>query len=309
MQNAGEEECQAVINIDDGFYFKHVFLPINLLKDHINLELTPESLYFEFVDELGLSYSKVTFFTDKIKDYKYNFTDDLGNLIPSHSLGFKAEEMITSAKGITKQDGVKISLMKEAHLLKVIPRKQSFKADEAIYDSFVNVLHSQEIAFECAEYNTDYSFKIPVKTFSEFCGVSINKKCYYVDVYGYREGAIFIGKHSDNQMASRFIGGVTPHLPEETTKKIDITTPNATKKTINIIDEGDMLLYIRIPIKIIKAITKFNNFAIKNSYIYFTIESGKPLRISVDIGNFGNYTLLISQKPSNIPIKKKKNKM
>ena len=308
MNNANDDNCQAIINIDDGFYFKHLFLPINLLKDHINLELTPNSLYFEFVDELEISYSKISFNIDKIKNYVYNFTDENGDLLPSYSMGLKAEEMITSAKGITKQDGVKISLLKDAHLLKVIPRKPSLKSDETIYDSFVSIIHTQEIAFNSAEYNSDYSFKVPVKTFSEFCGVSINKKCFCVDVYGYKEGAVFIGRYPDNQMATRFIGGITPILPEETTKVLNIVNSNSNKKTINIVDHSDMLLYIRIPIKIIKAITKFNNFALKNSYIYFTVEYNKPLRISVDIGNFANYILLISHEAKSFQSKKKKNK-
>ena len=308
MNNDDEDQNQVLINIDDGFYFKNIFLSVNLLKDHINVELSPDSLFLEFVDETNRSYSKITIFTSKIKNYVYNFRDDNGDLKPYHSMGFKADEMITSAKSITKHDGVLITLEKGLHLLKIVPRKSSLKDGENIYDSFVNLLGAQELVFDDAEYSVDYSFKTPVKTFSEFCGVSINKKCLYIDVYGYKNGAIFVGKHSESKMATRFAGGVTPDLNDIPQVKIDVST-NSIKKTINIMDPDGVILYLKIPIKIIKAITKFNNFALKNSYIYFTIEQGKPLRISVDIHSFGNYTLLISDKETEAPSHKKKSKL
>lgn len=296
-----DNELNVYFQIDDGFRVRHVFGAINLIITDVNMIFKREKILISFLDETGQGYHKITFDTSKFRHYEFfepEFSADSGST--KYKVGFDVEEMVTATKGITKQDGVIIYQEKDSHAIVLNPQKSALKDPDRNFASFVKIKPVEQNKPNKFIYSKNFSFKAQTKDFCDFCNSSVSRKCVYVEMTAYEQGAELISYTKEGSRSTTITYG-TIDKNNTGSNQISQNQKNfAGAANIRILPPS-VIATVNIPIKIIKALSKFVNFSDKNSYIFFTVEKDDvPIRITADIGSFGKYELLLLCKTNEL---------
>lgn len=281
------------LNTSEGFPIRHFFICCNILKENIKMILTPKNIKFNFKDNEGVSTHYITWYGDKFDTYYYNARDKNKNLLESYEIGFKIEQMVSSCKRFTKNDGVLIYQLEDSHTIALNPIKSNNKNSNNFFTSFVPSIAKEETdEIKEIKYEERFNFKMNIKDFCDICAHTIAKKCGSLKVIVYENGGIFIGYGLNEDIAVQSTIGIIGNNIYENQESDKEYEDNDKPKIL--ISNSDVITEVVIPIVIIKAMSKFSSFTSKNSMIYFTGERGKPLKILTKIGDFGEYVILIS---------------
>jgi hypothetical protein len=152
--------------------------------------------------------------------------------------------------------------------------------------------------------NTEPNVRVQAKDFADLCSQVSTLKCSLIEIIGEKNAVTFMGISSNNSILSinKFTAqsSINDKYQEKNFEEIDdilndIRTSHKNDKStgisLNIIN--NTIVDIKIPISIVKSLSKIHNISATGSLIKFYFEHGKPIKLECPIGIYGVYDIYL----------------
>jgi len=268
----------------EGYSFKNC---INIAKNqsqYICLELSPKGVTIKYINKKSYAVHEIAIKSSKLLDYKYEFLDSDGKLLPYYHLFVESEILLNNMKNITKKESALcISYKKDQDYIILNPPKNS--NNNIRYSSqSVNLINKEKMKISTT-FKHICTIKMQTKDFADICNQVKNIKCESLEIVGYNNVIRFRGIHNyikDNYEMIYFSSYNSMDQKEYLKQK-------------NNIENEKSITNIKIPVELVKLMSKIHNISTVHSITKIYYDS-KSIKIKFPIGNYGKYIIYISKK-------------
>jgi hypothetical protein len=254
-------------------------------NDNVNLLVSKKKISITFHNKGNYAIHDFTLNTEDLASYHYNIKDR-----DEYVIIVNASELLSTTKGISRKDGLKLSWLHTSEKLGVQIIKSGKDQTAELY---VSIIRDKDYNPICIfdDYTEDEPvIKIPCKEFSDMCNQASVVKCAYMEIKGCSYYAVLTGLLHDGSIglaSKQFFSNKSNTEEQNVLEKI---TNN--RYEYNIV-KPETFITIKIPINTIKTLSKLHNIAPLGSLLKLYIIPEKPVKLECKIGSYGIYNLYI----------------
>ena len=270
--------------INDGYTFKSVIHMIKNENDNVTFNVSKKKISMTFTNKGKYAVHDFVLHTEDLAYYQYNIKDH-----DEYYITVNSSELLTTTKGITKKDGLKITWHNTNEKLAIQIIKAGKDQTPELYVSVIR--KDYDPIYIIHEYSDDEPvIKIPCEEFSAMCNQAAVFKCAAMEIKACSYYALFTGLLHDGSIglsSQQFFTNKNNTNDQHIIEKI---TNNQCE--FNIVKTEDFMT-IKIPITTIKTLSKLHNIASVGTLLKLYILPEKPVKLECKIGSYGTYSLYI----------------
>ena len=305
MDAIDNNKIMFLMHIMDGYSFRNTIGIIRNETDFATMVLSPKSIEISFVNSSKCAVHKISLNTNDFALYKYNVKDSNGDILDEYPFAFSTTDFFNTTKGLGRRDSIRIYLLMDDNKLSIQPIKSGTKEPGKVGALFVKLLTMEHIRYVVNDYkNTEPNVRVQAKDFADLCSQVSTLKCSLIEIIGEKNAVTFMGISSNNSISSinKFTSqsSINDKYQDKNFEEIDdilndIRTSHKNDKStgisLNIIN--NTIVDIKIPISIVKSLSKIHNISATGSLIKFYFEQGKPIKLECPIGIYGVYDIYL----------------
>lgn len=269
------------LKLNNGYIFRNIFEYLKLTNTKGIFIFYRDCIIYEQIDRGIKILNKIFFDTSKVAEYFYDCEED------NFKIGFNIVDIRCITKLINKNDSLTLYKNKNENFIHV---DIIHSALHKVSQNTVLIRYLEDTIMEVPEYSDSCNvIEIKSAEFSKMCSNMSAIKCDMVKFELYKTGIKCVGTTFNISKHEEILGSIYEK------ERIETFNQEGKKIIINKSRINNIIDKIFMHLKTIKSISKISNLANK-SILYFSIESGLPLKITANIDDFGEINVYLKSE-------------